>query len=116
MKPFDMASDPSATVSPPQQPGSEDAPRKANAAVPADIRGPSVEDWDRHKRTIINMYGTMRLRDIRERMATDHGFHATYVISNASIRPPELNVRAYVLNAGNECTIDASTNGVSPST
>jgi hypothetical protein len=30
------------------------------------------------------MYGNMKLKDIRERMATDYGFRATYVTSNAS--------------------------------
>ena len=56
----------------------------ADGAVPADIRGPSAEDWDRYKRTIINMYGTMKLKDIRARMGKEHGFHATYVIPVAS--------------------------------
>jgi hypothetical protein len=74
----------STTVRGPTEPGCEHALPDAEAPVPADIRGPSAEDWDRYKPTIIDMYGTMKLKDIRERMAKDYGFHATYVTPAAS--------------------------------
>jgi hypothetical protein len=72
----EMAATPCATVSGQTEPERE----SASPDVPADIRGPSPEQWERHKRTIIDMYGTMKLKDIRERMAHEYGFHATYVV------------------------------------
>ncbi|KAJ9151506.1 hypothetical protein NKR19_g4918 [Coniochaeta hoffmannii] len=77
MKHSEIAPPRPSKVSGPKEPGCADPSPDADAPVPADIRGPSAEDWDRYKRTIVNMYGTMKLKDIRERMAKDHGFHAT---------------------------------------
>ena len=120
MKPSEIAPPPPSTVSGPKEPGCAGASSDADAAVPADIRGPSAEDWDRYKRTIVNMYGTMKLKDIRERMAKDYGFHATYVNPAASgSSPSRLSARqgkpAYAL-AENACTTGASTNGACRST
>lgn len=83
MKQSEIATASSSTVSGPAVLLGQVVSPDADVSLPADIRGPSAELWDRHKPTIINMYGTMKLKDIRERMATEHGFHATYVMSNA---------------------------------
>lgn len=79
MKSEEMAAARPSTVSSPREAEHEDASPDADAGVPADRRGPTPEQWERHKRTIITMYGTMKLKDIRERMAREHGFYATYV-------------------------------------
>lgn len=77
MGPSEMAATPASTVSSQADGEADEKETSPDAPVPADRRGPSAEDWERHKRTIIGMYGTMKLKEIRERMSTQYAFHAT---------------------------------------